>query len=142
MVIVLGLYGLKNSATRAYAQMSAGYYDPMTGIYQDIVPQAAIEYLRSEIRRDNFRRPIAVAPSFSVALSLPQFRIIYIDGRYLSLEEIAAHKRHGRAEKIFVIVQQEMLINGKAETILQSFTSYKFEKWRQTQVDGMVIYTQ
>ena len=142
VVIVLGLYGLKDSATRAYAQMSAGYYDPMTGIYQDIVPPAALEYLRSEIRRYNLLRPIAVVPSFSTALSLPQFRIIYIDGRYLSLEEIAAHKLHGRAEKIFVIVQKELLINGKAEAVLRSFISYKFEKWRQINIDGMVIYTQ
>ena len=41
-----------------------------------------------------------------------------------------------------MIVQKEMLINGKAEAILRSFTSYKFEKWRQIEVDGMVIYTQ
>jgi hypothetical protein len=142
VVIVLGLYGLKDSATRAYAQMSAGYYDPMTGIYQDIVPPAALEFLRSEIRRHNFRRPIAVVPSLSAALSLPQFRIIYIDGQYLSLEEIAAHKLHGRAEKIFVVVQKDMLINGKAEVILRSFISYSFEQWRQINVDRMVIYTQ
>jgi hypothetical protein len=44
VVIMLGLYGLKTSAMSAYAQMrSAGYYDPMYGIYQDIVSPATLE---------------------------------------------------------------------------------------------------
>ena len=77
MVIVLGLYGLRNYATFAYAQMRAGYYDPMTGISQDISP-AVLEYLRSEVTRHNFQRPIAVIPAPSAAISLPRFRIIFI----------------------------------------------------------------
>ena len=79
-VIVLGLYGLKNSVTGAYAQMRAGYYDPLTGISQYIVSPAILEYMRSEITRNNFRRPIAVVPSPTVGISLPRFRILYIPG--------------------------------------------------------------
>src|SRR5262249_19221719 len=52
VVIVLGLYGLRNYATFAYAQMRAGYYDPMSGISQDISP-AILEHIRSEVTRHN-----------------------------------------------------------------------------------------
>jgi hypothetical protein len=41
-----------------------------------------------------------------------------------------------------VIVPQEMQLTDKAEAILRSFTGYKFDSWRQTNLDGMIIYTQ
>jgi hypothetical protein len=142
LVIVLGFYGLKDYTTFAYAQMRAGYYDPTCGISQDIVSPAILEYMRSEATQHNFKRAIAVIPSPSAAISLPQFRVMYIPLQYLSLEKIAATKLAGHAEKIFVVVQEEMLLNGKAEAILRSFTDYEFDKWKKTKLDGMIIYIQ
>jgi hypothetical protein len=133
VVIVLGFYGLTRSVTGAYAQMRAGYYDPMPGIAQDTVSPAILEYMRSEITRHSFQRPIALVPSPSAAISLPRFRILYIG---------VPQRWAGRAEKIFVVVPEEMLLNGKAEAILRSFIGYKFEEWSQMKLDGMVIYTQ
>jgi hypothetical protein len=135
-VVVLGLFGIKCSATDAYAQMRAGHYDPMTGITQDFVSPAVLEYMRSEVIRQNFQRPIAVIPSPSAAISLPRFRILYIG------VPIAAQTWAGRAEKIFVVVQGEMLLNGKAEALLRSFTGYEYDNWKQITLDGMIIYTQ
>jgi hypothetical protein len=140
MVIVLGFYGLRSSATGAYARMRPG--PPMSGIYQDIVSPAVLEYMRSEVMRHNFQRPIAVVTSRSAAISLPGFRILCIGAQYAPLETIAGFRRAGGAEKIFVVVQREMLLNGKAEAILRSFTGYEFDKWSQMRLDGMVIYTQ
>ena len=48
----------------------------------------------------------------------------------------------GRAEKIFVVLPEEMLLNGKAEAILRLFTNYEFDNWKHTKLDGMIIYTQ
>jgi hypothetical protein len=56
---------------------------------------------------------------------------------------LAALNFAGRAEKIFIVVQEEMLLNGKAEAELRSFSSYEFDKWKQIKlVDGMIVYTQ
>jgi hypothetical protein len=131
VVIVLGSYGLNSFVTGSYAQMRrANYYDPMSGIYQEISP-AVLEYVRSEATRHDVRRPIAVVPSLSAAISLPGFRILHDAGT-----------RAGRAEKIFVIVPEEILLNGMAESILRSFADYEFHDWRQTKLDGMVVYSQ
>jgi len=135
VVIVLGLYGLRNYATFAYAQVRAGYYDPMSGISQEMSP-AILEYMRSEVTRHNFQRPIAAIPSPSAAISLPKFRIILIGWDRQPL------KWAGRAEKIFVVVPEEMLLNNEAEAILRSFTDYDFDKWSQMKLGGMIIYTQ
>jgi hypothetical protein len=140
VVIVLGFYGLKNSVTGAYAQMRTGY--PMSAIYQDIVSPAILEYMRSEIIRYHMQRPIAVVPwpsAARVALSVPQVRILLIFPR---LPQVARDEWHGRAENIFVIVPEEMALNGKTEIILRSFTSYTLDNWKQMKLDGMVIYTQ
>ena len=152
VVIVLGFYGLKSfRVTGAYAQMRTGYYDPMTKISQDFVPPAILEYMRSEVTRNNFQHSIAVVDSStSAALSLPQFRILYFDGLYLTggqwpfLKMIAAPLTWaGRAEKIFVVVsEEEMLLDGRAEAILRSFTDYEFKDWSQMKLDGIIIYTQ
>jgi hypothetical protein len=135
VVIVLGLYGLRNYATFAYAQMRAGYYDPISGISQEMSP-AILEYMRSEVTRHNFQRPIAAIPQPSAAISLPGFRIILIGWDRQPI------KWAGRAEKIFVVVPEEMLLNNEVEAILRSFTDYDFDKWSRMKLSGMIIYTQ
>jgi hypothetical protein len=55
---------------------------------------------------------------------------------------IAAQRWAGRTEKIFVVVEEEMLLNGKAEAMLRSFTDYEFDNWKKMKLDGMIIYTQ
>ena len=141
VVIVLGLYGLKTYVTDAYAQMRrAGYYDPMSGIYQQIVSPAVIEYMRSEATRHNFQRPIAAVTSLSAAISLPRFRILYTAPN--NIPPYNTRIWAGRAEKIFVVVPEEVLLNGMAEAMLRSFTGYEFRNWRQMSLDGMIIYSQ
>jgi hypothetical protein len=98
-----------------------------------------------------------VPQSPSLAVSLPRFRIInlwdpiaapcglpreQVRVSNFSLGRCRPTKFAGRSDKIFVVVEKEMIANGKAEAILQSFTDYEFENWRRTNLDGMVIYTQ
>jgi hypothetical protein len=144
VVIVLGLYGLRNYATFAYAQMRAGHYDPMSAISQDISP-AILEHMRSEVTRHNFQRPIAVIPSPAAGISLPRFRIIHCGLEQPWEHQLpAAPKRKwaGRAEKVFIVVPEEMVLNGEAEAILRSFTDYDFDNWSRMKLGGMIIYTQ
>jgi hypothetical protein len=131
--IVFGLYGLRNYATFAYAQMRVGNYDSMTGISQAISP-GILEYMRSEVTRHNFQHPIAVIATPSAAISLPRFRIIIIGW------EQQPSKWAGHAEKIFVVMPEELLKD--TESILRSFTDYEFANWSQMKLGGMTVYTQ
>jgi hypothetical protein len=140
LVTVLGLYGLKSSVTGAYAQMRTGFYDPMSGISQDMVSPAVLAYLRSEMIRQNLQRPIAVIPTPTAAISLPQFRIICPFGAWAGYTERT--RWVGRADKIFVVLPEKMLLNGKVEAILRAFTDYDFKKWSQMKLGGMIIFTQ
>jgi hypothetical protein len=140
LVVILGLFGLKQSATGAYAQMRASH--ATYGIYQDIVSPAILDYLRSEIARNSLQSPIAVVPSLLAGLSLPaRFRILR-NFTIEPLESTVPSVWAGRAERIFVIVPEETLLDGKAQAILRSFSGYRFDDWRQMKLDGMIIYTQ
>jgi hypothetical protein len=136
LVIVLGLFGLKNSVTGAHAQMR--YYDPTTGISQDISP-AVLEYLRSEMTQNKFQRPIALISTPTAYISLPRFRILHPIGNWMGYKD--GTKWAGRAEKIFVVLP-ETLEHSRAEAILRLLTGYEFDMWNQTKLDGMIIYTQ
>jgi len=57
-------------------------------------------------------------------------------------EIIASYKWAGRAEKIFVVVEDRMVDNGKAEALLKSFVDYGFDKWGAVEIDGMIVYEQ
>jgi hypothetical protein len=58
------------------------------------------------------------------------------------VDTTAALKWAGRTDKIFVVVQEEMLRNGEAEAILRSSTDYDFDSWSSLKFDGMIVYTQ
>jgi hypothetical protein len=136
VVVVLGVYGLNISIRgQLFAQPQIGNYDPTTGISQDI-PPAVLQYLRSEATRHNFQHPLAVIVSPTAFISLPRFRILHPFGGWLG--QRSGTKWVGRAEKIFVVLPEKL----SAETILRSLTSYEFDKWKHTKLDGTIIYTQ
>jgi hypothetical protein len=137
VVIVPMLYGLWNSITGTYAQMR--YYDPTTGISQDISP-TVLEFLRSEVAQHNFQRPIALVSSPTAFISLPGFRILHPFGGWLGYKD--GTKWVGRADKIFVVLPEGLVPNGRAETILRLLPSYEFDSWKHMKLDGMIIYTQ
>jgi hypothetical protein len=144
VVIVLGLYNLRNYTVSAYSQARGGYYDPKSGISQEFVSPTVLEYMRSEVTRHNVQRPIAVVPWPSVAISLREFRIILVDFNWAlpSVDTTSALKWHGRTEKIFVVVREKMRQNGEAEAILRSFTDYDLDSWSSLKFDRMIVYTQ
>jgi len=76
------------------------------------------------------------------AVGLPHFRVIAIHLDFTPREIIAGYKWAGRAEKIFMIVQDRMVGNGKAEAFLKSLVDYGFDKWGAVEIDGMIVYEQ
>ena len=137
MLGAFAAYGLISYAHGVRELIGGRYYDPLTGTSQRNVPPVVLEYLRSEMGRYSWRGPIiVVSQSPEAALALPGFRLINANLNQTSPQMA------GRTDKIFVIVQEKMLSNGKAEPLLKSFSDYEFGKWSETRMDGMVIYSQ
>jgi hypothetical protein len=136
------VYGLASYANGERELLQARAYDSVSGTSQIIVPPAVLEYLRSQMTANRWQRAVAVIPSPEAAISLPHFRIITIHVDFTPLEAIARQRWAGRVEKLFVIVQEQMTGNGKAEALLKSFVDYRFDEWRPISIDGMIVYEQ
>jgi hypothetical protein len=61
---------------------------------------------------------------------------------FTPLETIAEKRWAGRVKRIFVIVQRQMIDNGKANALLNCFVDYEMDKWSKTEIGGMVVYSQ
>lgn len=75
-------------------------------------------------------------------MGIPGFRVIIVPLEFPLPEIIPARNWAGRAEKIFVVVQEKMIANGKAETLLRSFVDYALDAWSQRRMGNTVIYSQ
>src|SRR6516165_1774242 len=132
VVGAFAVYGLIPYARHTLNLVGGRYYDPLTGTSQQDTPPVVLEYLRSEMRRHNWRHPIAVPLTPTAAIALPGFRILWAN----------ESPKAGKTDKIFVVVKEKWLSDGRAEILLRSFRDYEFDRWSETRMDGMVIYSQ
>ena len=139
VVSFFALYGLASYVQGAREVLGNNTFDPVSATTQPIVSPAALRYVREE---KSPGRPIAVVPSPEAGLALPGYRIIVVPVDYRSVEQIAELKWAGRTSGIFILVQERMLANGKAEKLLAAFVDYNPAQWRQKNVDGTVVFHQ
>ncbi len=143
-VVAFSVYGLISYANGILRVARGDHYDPVSGISLVQVSPKALEYIRSEQAIHNWKNAIVVVPDPEVVGGLPDFRIIFsfllIDSAPLA--EIGNQKFFGRVEKLFVIMNDQMIGSPKAEAILRAFRNYEFERWSVTKEGGTVIYSQ
>jgi len=80
-------------------------------------------------------------------LFLPHLAKLVVTGYVAGLRFIVIHpdfinRWAGRTDKIFVIMRETMIQDGRAGAVLKSFVSYDVNGWDQTHVERMVIYSQ
>ncbi len=143
-LFLVGLFAVYGMVAYAHEALRSRNYDKASGIAMIAVPPRALAYLRSEMAAHDWPNAIAVVPLPEAAVGLPHFRILF-DWNLLdssSLEAIAAQKWAGRTDKIFVIIGENALTDGKAEAVLKAFVDYDFTKWDKVQIDGVLVYSQ
>lgn len=143
-ILIVGTFAAYGLTAYAHQIMRNRHYDRASGTAMQIVSPAVLEYLRSEMAAHNWQHAIAAVPQPEAANGLPHYRILFsFDFQdYSSLAEIARQRWAGRADKIFIILNEKMLGNGKAEAVLKDFVDYDYERWNQILMDGMVVYSQ
>jgi len=145
-ILIVGFfaaYGLSSYAKAAREIMRGRQYDQASGTSMTFVSPVVLAYLRSELAEHRWHNVVAVVPVPWAAMGLPHFRIIlgFNDMDNSSLEQIARHRWAGRSEKIFVIMNEKMRANGKAEAVLRTFVDYDFDNWSEIHMDGMIVYS-
>jgi hypothetical protein len=143
-ILIVGVFAVYGVTSYAHEAMRSRHNDRASGTAMLVVPPGVLEYLRSEMAVHNWANAIAVVPSPEAAVSLPHFRILFswelLDSTPLA--DIARQRWSGRTDKIFVILNENALRDGKAEAVLRAFVDYDVAKWNQITMDGAVVYTQ
>jgi len=143
-ILIVGMFAAYGLIAYAHDVLRSRHYDQASGTAMRVVPPGVLAYLRSEMAVHNWPNAIAVVPLPEAAVGLPRFRILF-DWQLLessSLEDIARQRWSGRTDKIFLIMNENMLDDGKAETVLKVFVDYDFARWSKITMDGAVIYSQ
>jgi hypothetical protein len=139
VVSVFALYGLTTYVVNARQLLQGRYYERLSWTIQPIVPTGVLDYLRSEMEAHNWQNAIAVVPR-EAALGLPRFRIIPVDLNII--RALSEYKWAGRVERIFVVVPEEALSDGKATVLLRDFADYDEGAWSKARIEGWVVYSQ
>ena len=142
IVAAFAVYGLASYAAAASRSVRGHRYDPASGTSMLAVSPVALAYLRSEMAAHNWQHAIAVVPEPEAANGLPRFRILFNFNLLVtaSLKDISGQRWAGRTDKIFIIMYERMISDGKADAVLRAFVDYDFAKWNQKIMDGMVVY--
>lgn len=143
-VLIVGVFVAYGLTAYAHEAMRSRHYDRASGTSMLGVSPAVLAYLRSEMAAHSWQQAIAAIPQPEAANGLPDFRILFSFDFQDStpLTEIARQRWAGRTDKIFVVMNENMLIGGKADAALKAFVDYDADKWNQVKMDGMVVYSQ
>ena len=143
-IMIVGTFSVYGLTAYAHEMIRNRHYDRASGTTMQIVSPVVLEYLRSEMAAHNWPHAIAAVPHPEAAVGLPHYRILFsfdFDDN-APLGEIARQRWAGRADKIFIILDERMLGDGKAQAVLRDFVDYDFAKWDQVKMDGMVVFSQ
>jgi hypothetical protein len=143
-ILTVGMFAAYGLTASAHEMMRKHHYDRASGTAMLAVSPVVLEYLRSEMAAHNWEHAIAAIPQPEAANGLPHYRILFSFDfqEYTSLAEIERQRWAGRTDKIFVVLNQAMLGDGKAEAVLKDFVDYDIAKWDQVKMDGMVVFSQ
>jgi len=143
-ILIVGAFAAYGLTAYAHEAMRSRHYDRASGTAMLGVSPVVLEYLRSEMAAHNWQHAIAAIPQPEAANGLPHYRILFsFDFEdYASLAEIARQRWAGRTDKIFIVLDQTMLDDGKAQAVLKDFVDYDLAKWDQVKLDGMVVFSQ
>lgn len=138
VTLFFSAYGLTSFAFGVMQAAKSGRIDRVSGIQQIAVSPKALAVLRQNKNIDE--KPVAVVPSPEAGLALPGWRIIPLHLDFTETVELKKNRWSGRVPKLYIVLEERMEKNGKAQILLESFSDYRSGDWKREVVDGTVIY--
>lgn len=138
VTLFFGAYGLASFAFGVKQTAKSGRMDPVSGIQQMVVSPKALAVLRQN--KNPGEKPVAVVSSPEAGLALPGWRIIPLHLDFTEAAELKKLRWSGRVPKLYIVLEERMEKNGKAQILLESFSDYRSGEWKRKMVEGTVIY--
>ena len=141
VVLVSSLYGIASAVEHARANLDR----PLgaRGFRHQTADAAVLAYIRSIDDATTDRQSTLIfVTSPEIALEVHNARVMANHAEYESIERLRNRLNHGQVPRLYVIVPQSLIRDGKAEAILRSLVDYPYDKWQATPVGRFVSFTQ
>lgn len=135
------VYGLSSFVQR----MNHNLHEPLgvRGVRVMIATQQLLDFIRTiDVSGPDARRTLIFMPSPDLVLEVRNARSWSNHADFESIADLRKQIRHGRVDRLYVIVQQKLVDNGKADAILQSFVDYPIEGWAKIALGDFVCFYQ
>ncbi len=136
---IAGAYGLGSHAVHVRDNLAR----PMSlrGFRHSAANQAVIDFVHSiDVPRPDAGSTLVYVPSPEIGLDVRRVRVMAIHADFIPAKELAKIVYHGRVPRLYVIVPDKLLADGKAELLLGSFVDYRRDQWRTKSLDGFTCF--
>lgn len=141
VAIISSLYGLSAYINRS--QQALSYPIGVREFRHMIASSSALEFIRAnDVDPKGGEKAIFVVTSPEIALEIRRNRVISNHADFESVKQLQGREYRGRVDKIFVLVQNKLVENGKANAILNSFVDYSRERWRSVPLEDFTAFVQ
>ena len=140
-IVAFCVYGVISFFVRNEANISYGNVG-VNGFTQHIISKEALSLLHDIDTKISRGNNMFYVTSPEIALEVRNNRVLSSHADFESLEALAGRRYHGQVDNLFIVLQQKLVENGKAEVILRSFLDYAYTGWKSLKIGAFVIYYQ
>jgi hypothetical protein len=141
VVLVSSLYGIASAVEHAHTNL--GRPLGSRGFRHQTADAAVLAYIRSIDDATTDRRSTLIfVTSPEIALEVHNARVMGNHADFDTAEKLRNRLNHGQVPRLYVLVPQSLIGNGKAEAILRSLVDYPYDKWKATPVGSFVSFVQ
>lgn len=135
----LALYGVVSFA--AHARENLCHPLGVRGFRQHLLSPAALDFLHSiDAPAADGGQTVIYVPSPEIALDVRNARtiVVHIDAASLALLQSWTYR--GRASRLYVLLQKNLVAQGKAAAVLRSFVDYRSDEWSMIPLGDFVCF--
>ena len=141
VVVGASLYGLASFAIRVGVISHGPLGD--RGFRHMIASPEVLDFMRKiDVAGPDRAPPLVLVPTPEMALDFARARVMANQADFDSPDELRARIYRGRVARLYVIMQNKLVANGKADIILRSFADYAIDAWQTIPLGDFVCFYQ
>lgn len=139
LALVGALYGL--AAHARHVVVNLGHPLGVRDFRHSTANDAVIKFIRTiDVPSPDRGSTLIFVPSPEIGLEVRNVRVMANHADFWSIEDMRNQKFRGRVPRLYIIVQQKLVGEGKAKAMMASFVDYKPDEWKEKPLDGFVCF--
>ena len=134
IAVMSSLYGVGSFFLHAWANLHHPLGD--RGFRHQIATEPVLSFIKTTVDADASRPSIVLVTSPEIGLEVQRARVLANFADFQSIEGLRKQIYKGRVQQIYVVLQNKLIPETKADIILRSFVDYPIEQWKSVPARG------